>query len=50
MRESNKEYAIVDRRLPMTVATAYIAVRKPTSDVGRVHRNDTCPRQMWTSV
>ena len=43
-----KEYAIIDRRLAVTVATAYIAVRKPTSDVDEsiamLHAQDKCGR------
>ena len=43
-----KEFAIIDRRLPMTVATAYMAVRKPTSDIDEsiamLHAQDRCGR------
>ena len=43
-----KEYAIIDRRLAVTVATAYLAVRKPFSidDVATavLHAQDRCGR------
>ena len=43
-----KEYAIVDKRLAVTVATAYIAMRKPISDVDEsiamLHAQDKCGR------
>ena len=43
-----KEFAIIDRRLPMTVATSYMAVRKPTSDIDEsiamLHAQDRCGR------
>lgn len=43
-----KEYAILDRRLAMNVATAYVAVRKPMSDtdvsVAILNAQDSCGR------
>ena len=43
-----KEYAILDRRLAITVATAYLAVRKPMSEsdvsVAMLNAQDSCGR------
>ena len=43
-----KEFAIVDRRLPMTVATSFMAVSKPTSEtdesIAMLHAQDRCGR------
>ncbi|KAH3774103.1 uncharacterized protein LOC127843941 [Dreissena polymorpha] len=43
-----KEYAIMDKRLAITVATAYLAVRKPQSptdtSVAILHAQDSCGR------
>ncbi|KAH3774105.1 hypothetical protein DPMN_175477 [Dreissena polymorpha] len=43
-----KEYAIMDKRLAITVATAYIAIRRPMtvtdSSVAMLHAQDSCGR------
>ena len=43
-----KEYAILDRRLAITIATAYLAVKKPMSpsdtSVTMLHAQDSCGR------